>query len=141
MLSSASVTKFMVTLRSRRRLLFALILLALWLLLNAQLALASHDCSMPVTALPAVLEHTEQMLHDNDPQQQHSAEPSLLCEKHCVPDTVQKDSPHAPFVILPSQTDLHVSDWRNEPRIIDVAWLAPPIAGPPAEIRFCRFRE
>ncbi|WP_213993691.1 hypothetical protein [Sodalis sp. dw_96] len=140
MLSSASVTKFMEKLRCRRRRMFALILLAFWLLLNAQLALAGHQCSMPVTALPAAMEHTESMLHDNDPQQ-HAAEPGLLCDKHCVPDNAQKDSQHAPFAVLPSQTDLQVADWRDEPRIQDVAWLAPPIAGPPAEIRFCRFRE
>lgn len=141
MLSSASVTKFMVKLRCRRRRVFALILLAFWLLLNAQLALASHQCSMPVTALPATLEHTERMLHDNAPQQQQTAEPGLLCDKHCVPDNVQKDTQHAPFVVLPGPTELQVADWQNAPQTLDVAWLTPPIAGPPAEIRFCRFRE
>ncbi|WP_413736071.1 hypothetical protein ACL2XP_24835 [Sodalis sp. RH21] len=118
-----------------------MILLAFWLLLNAQLALASHQCSMPITALPAALEHTEQMLHGDAMQSPaHAAAPGLLCDKHCVPDSAQKDTQHAPFVVLPSQTDLLVAQWRDEPRIPDVAWLTPPIIGPPAEIQFCRYR-
>ncbi|NDL65102.1 hypothetical protein [Acerihabitans arboris] len=139
-MSSASVTEFMVKLRCRRRRVFALILLAFWLLLNAQLALASHQCSMPITALPAALEHNEQMLHENMPSQQHAAAPGLLCDKHCVPDSAQKDAQHAPFAVLPSQTDLQVAEWRDAPRLLDVAWLTPPIVGPPAEIQFCRYR-
>lgn len=141
------VTEFMVKLRCRRRRAFALILLAFWLLLNAQLALASHQCSMPITALPATLEHTERMLHGESmpsmaptSSQQHSANPGLLCDKHCVPESAQKDTQHAPFAVLPSHTDLQVAEWRDEPRIQAIVWLTPPIAGPPAEIEFCRFR-
>lgn len=140
-MSSASVTEFMVKLRCRRRRVFALILLAFWLLLNTQLALASHQCSMPITALPSAIEHSEQMLHDNMPtQQQRAAAPGLLCDKHCVPDSAQKDTQHAPFVVLSSQTELRLAEWRDEPRLPDVAWLTPPIVGPPAEIQFCRYR-
>ncbi|TKI03615.1 hypothetical protein [Martelella alba] len=137
---SASVTKFMDKFRCRRRRVFALILLAFWLLLNSQLALAGHQCSMPVTALPATLEHTERMLHDDAPDQQ-AGQPGLLCDKHCVPDCVHKDNQHAPFSVLPSPTELRLADWRETPQTLSADWLTPPIAGPPAEIRFCRFRE
>jgi hypothetical protein len=136
------VTEFMEKIRCRRRRVFSLILLSFWLLLNAQMALASHHCSMPITALPASLEHTERMLHDDmqpQPQQQIAA-PGLLCDKHCVPDPEQKNTQHAPLIALSSHTDLHIVVWQNEPRIQAIAWLAPPIAGPPAEIQFCRFR-
>ncbi|MEA9392869.1 hypothetical protein SJI19_20405 [Acerihabitans sp. TG2] len=139
-MSAKRVTEFMVKLRCRRRRVFALILLSFWLLLNTQMALASHQCSMPITALPATLEHTQRMLHDDMPSPQQIAAPGLLCDKHCVPDSEQKNSQHAPSVALPSHTDLHIAEWRNEPRIQAIAWLAPPIAGPPAEIQFCRFR-
>lgn len=130
----------MVKLRCRRRRVFALILLSFWLLLNAQLALAGHQCSMPITALPATLEHTERMLHDDMQPQPQVAAPGLLCDKHCVPDSAQKDTQHAPFAALPSHIDLQIAEWQNEPHVQAIAWLAPPIAGPPAEIQFCRFR-
>ncbi len=80
------------------------------------------------------------MLHDDMQPQPEIAGPGLLCDKHCVPDSAQKDTQHAPFAVLPSQTDLQVAQWRNQPRVQAIAWLAPPIAGPPAEIQFCRFR-
>lgn len=96
---------------------------------------------MPVTALPAAIEHNEHMLHDVMPMQQPQADaPGLLCDKHCVPDSAQKDIQHAPVVALPSPNHLTLAQWPDGPHPLDVACQTPPKAGPPAEIQFCRYR-
>jgi len=105
------------------------------LVLQSQLALASHQCDLNPLGDSAMLQHVE-----------HQSMTSVvmktpLCEKHCVPDNVQKTGDHPPVIALPTTVALAVietpcpsasrSDWT----------LTPPAAGPPATIRFCRFRE
>lgn len=109
-----------------------------WLLIQSQLALASHDCAINVRGETATLQHLEMMAM---PQHHAAPAPSGLCDKHCVPDQGQKESGHPQLVALPATMTVTL----NAPDCAAVAssssLLIPPIVGPPATIRFCRFRE
>lgn len=140
MFANALVFACRKSLRCRRQRVFALLMLSLWLLVNAQLALASHDCAPRPAALPVTIHHAPQMQHGSSMPTQAAAQ-GPLCEKHCVPDAAQKETQHSPLAALPGALDLTLTDWPAAPHIQRIAWLAPPIAGPPAEVRFCRYRE
>lgn len=121
-------------LRFLKKHLLMLLLAFGWLLIQSQMALASHDCAIAPQGETVMMQHLDhQMTH---PQ----VAKAPLCDKHCVPDTVQKID-HPPLVALPIAVTLDIvplpclaaprSEWS----------LTPPAIGPPATIRFCRFRE
>lgn len=126
--------------RGRRMMTFAVV--ACWLLLNAQLALAAHLCDMPV------------MVHSTSTATHHGATSSMshaahistmaktpLCDKHCTPDNAQKTTSqlHLDAIAHDSGMQLVVATPALTPD--EQNWLTPPRTGPPTEIVYCRFRE
>ncbi len=109
-----------------------------WLLIQSQVAVASHDCTINVQGETASIQHLDMMAM---PQHHAAPAPSALCDKHCVPEQVQKDTGHSQLVALPAAMTVTL----NEPDCVAVASssrvVTPPAVGPPATIRFCRFRE
>ncbi|MCG8156844.1 hypothetical protein JMY81_22090 [Brenneria goodwinii] len=124
-------------------------LLALcWLFLNAQLALAGHQCDLGISNVSPAVQHQahlqQSMPHSvhHDAMPTHSAEQQTpLCEKHCVPDTVKQDNASLTLLAIPVSNELVLADQPREANCASNAWFSPPVAGPPAEIRFCRFIE
>ena len=117
-----------------------------WLLIQSQVAIASHDCDLDVQGSTVMAQHYDHMMGgsamtDSVMQSPAHAMKAPLCDKHCVPDVAQKETGHQPLVALPVSLTLAVA----KPVCVDVAregWaLTPPAIGPPATIRFCRFRE
>ncbi|WP_297119287.1 hypothetical protein V1599_08650 [Enterobacter sp. ECC-175] len=109
-----------------------------WLLIQSQVAVASHDCSIDLRGEVAAIQHMEMM---GNAAPQHASDASPLCEKHCVPDQVQKEPAQPQLVALPSAMTiaLNVPECRSAGYS---AWsVNPPAVGPPATIRYCRFRE
>ncbi len=128
----------------RRRRLTALGVVACWLLLNAQLALAAHLCDMPdmPATTPAVVHHaSHQGSHLSQTPHVTAMAKGALCDKHCTPDSGQKtvSALHLDAVAHDSGTLLAVADPDVMPD--EQAWLTPPRTGPPVEIVYCRFRE
>ncbi|ACS84973.1 hypothetical protein [Musicola paradisiaca] len=126
-------------------------LLALcWLLLNTQLAVASHACSLSIVAAPAVIQHQAHtqpsgmtMNHnmaDSTPVA-NTADAGPLCDKHCLPDSASQDTPSIALLALPTETELQLALPASTLVVAGPDWFTPPVIGPPAEIRFCRFRE
>lgn len=116
-------------------------LLALcWLLLNAQLAIAGHRCDLPVTAPTPAMQHQSHLMQPAHTPQA-AEQQSSLCDKHCVPDSVSQDFAALAALAPPASSELSLAE-RPQPLLLASAeWFSPPVAGPPAEIRFCRFRE
>lgn len=141
MLALVRPNQFSHLLRSRRRRIAWQCMLFIWLWMNAQLALASHDCNLKPISLPPSIQHSEGMIHSVIPQPGHTLTSEPICDKHCVPDSVQHDNQHAPLIALPNSARLSLIDRHEPPQLHTVAWLMPPIAGPPAEEKFCRYRE
>jgi len=112
-----------------------------WLLIQSQVAIASHDCDLDMQGQTVMAQHYDHMMADTAPQLPVHAMRAPLCDKHCVPDVAQKDTGHQPLLALPVSMTLAVA----KPVCVDIAregWaLTPPAVGPPATIRFCRFRE
>ncbi|WP_437888923.1 DUF2946 domain-containing protein [Phytobacter sp. V91] len=112
-----------------------------WLLIQSQLAIASHDCDLDVQGSSVMAQHYDHMMTDTAMQLPMHAMKAPLCDKHCVPDTAQKDTGHQLPIVLPVSLSLAVV----KPVCVDISregWaLTPPAVGPPATIRFCRFRE
>ncbi len=129
----------MKTVRVLRQHLWMLAMALGFLLVAGQTAQASHGCPLDLEGQVVSVQHQDHLMgHDASPS--HSTA-SPLCEKHCVPDVMQKESPQNNLVALPVVETLAVI----EPQCLqhtDSHWsLTPPAAGPPATIRFCRFRE
>ncbi|WP_313124048.1 DUF2946 domain-containing protein [Pseudescherichia sp.] len=126
-------------LRFLKRHLLMLLMAFGWLLFQSQVAIASHDCTLDMQGESAMLQHVGHMQTPEAPTPQALQAP--LCDKHCVPDAMQKESGHGSLTALPVDITLAVS----LPACVDTPpteWsLTPPAAGPPATIRFCRFRE
>ncbi|UUE35111.1 hypothetical protein L0Y26_15710 [Pectobacterium aroidearum] len=128
-------------------------LLALcWLFLNAQLAIAGHQCDITLSQTSPTIQHQAHLQQvDVQPlssHAQHTAGASYaldqqtpLCEKHCVPDSVKQDNGSLALLALPVSGELVLADNPVTLNQACDAWLSPPAADPPAEIRFCRFRE
>ena len=74
-----------------------------WLLIQTQVAVASHQCSMDLRGEVATIQHMEMMAQ---PGPHYAAGASPLCEKHCVPDQVQKDPAQPHLVALPAAMTL-----------------------------------
>jgi len=111
-----------------------------WLLIQSQVAIASHHCDLQVDEPRAAAQHiSHMMMSDTTPRMDMMKSP--LCEKHCVPDAAQKDSGHPPLVALPVSLALADVTPVCSPVFDEGRSLTPPAAGPPVTIRFCRFRE
>jgi hypothetical protein len=117
----------------------ALLFTACWLLLNAQLALASHHCDLPASVASTASQHAGHMQDASGEQHLQSQTP--LCEKHCVPDSSKYDNGTLSLVALPASSSLMLAAVDVSEPLCSAAWTSPPIVGPPAEIQFCRFRE
>lgn len=65
----------------------------------------------------------------------------MLCEKHCIPDVMQKDNSHSSLAAIPASNTLVLVVPECNETASSVGLLTPPATGPPATIRFCRFRE
>ncbi|AHG18812.1 hypothetical protein Z042_03705 [Chania multitudinisentens RB-25] len=112
-----------------------------WLLLNSQLAIASHNCNLQFAAEAPAAQHMTHMQTSDSAQGNMQAE-GPLCEQHCIPDPVQQDHGNlALAAILPASSELLVAVPAQPGQLSRADWQTPPIAGPPAEIVFCRFRE
>ncbi len=109
-----------------------------WLLLQSQVAVASHHCTIDLRGEMAAIQHMDMMAK---PGLHNAVDASPLCEKHCVPDQVQKDPAQLHLVAFPAAMTLTL----NTPECAsasDSVWsVTPPAVGPPATIRYCRFRE
>ncbi|MBA5237929.1 hypothetical protein H2Y54_15460 [Pectobacterium aroidearum] len=128
-------------------------LLALcWLFLNAQLAIAGHQCDITLSQTSPTIQHQAHLQQvDVQPLSSHAQhmagasyaldQQTPLCEKHCVPDSVKQDNGSLALLALPVSGELVLADNPVTLNLACDAWLSPPAAGPPAEIRFCRFRE
>ncbi|MCG8706927.1 hypothetical protein JHU04_000098 [Brenneria sp. 4F2] len=124
-------------------------LLALcWLFLNAQLALAGHQCDMAISHVSPSMQHqahlqqaAAQASHPDAVSKHKAEQASPLCEKHCVPDTIKQDSSPPLLLAIPVDHQLALAAQPQEAICASHAWFSPPVAGPPAEIRFCRFIE
>lgn len=114
-----------------RRHLSLLLVLLCALILQGQLAIAAHHCQQ------------------EDVQTQHSGwqhagkgmAKTALCDKHCAPDNGQPTVEHPPLLALPVSITMMVVDSPCQQLSTVRGHFKPPAAGPPATIRFCRFRE
>ncbi len=141
MSAMASISLSMHRLRFAKKRAGVWLLAACWLLLNGQLAIASHQCDLQLTAQTPTAQHMMHM-QANDPLADKMQTNGPLCEKHCVPDSVQQDHGNLTLAaILPASSELRVADPQPQAQLSRLDWQTPPIAGPPAEIVFCRFRE
>lgn len=113
---------------------------ACWLLLNMQLAVAAHHEPPSAPVIPAA--HAQLMDDMMQMPGMDNASQKILCDKHCHPDNAQPPaSPELQLHALPAETSLLLVANTQESCIEPMAWQTPPVTGPPAEIRFCRFRE
>jgi len=75
------------------------------------------------------------------PGPHNTVDASPLCEKHCMPDQGQKDPAQPQLVALPAAITLTLNTPECD-AVSHYAWsVTLPAAGPPATIRYCRFRE
>lgn len=110
-----------------------------FLLAAGQTAQASHGCPLDLDGQVVAIQHQDHLMgHDASPS--HSTA-SPLCEKHCVPDMMQKESPQISLLAIPVVDTLAVIEPQCVQQTSSYWSLTPPAAGPPATIRFCRFRE
>lgn len=110
-----------------------------FLLAAGQTAQASHGCPLDPDGQVVSVQHQDHRM-GHAPSPSHSTA-SPLCEKHCVPDVMQKESPQLTLLALPVVDTLAVIEPQCVYQISSYWSLTPPAAGPPATIRFCRFRE
>lgn len=135
----SAISQFMHSLRLPGKRVSALLFTLCWLVLNAQLALASHQCDMRPPVKNTPMQHSEYMQMPDTPE--HMQSQSALCEKHCVPERTQSDSGSVPLLALPVVQTLALITVDARAAVTTADWVAPPITAPPAEVRFCRFRE
>lgn len=130
--------KYALQRRFRLRLLLGAVC---WLLLHMQLSIAAHHTLSPApaghTVFAASAQHEDPALCPT----QSVVDDRPLCEKHCHPD-------NAPCVwktlhpcLLPVDTTLLLVAQSDERLLPQNTGHITRITGPPAEIRFCRFRE
>ncbi|WP_437430843.1 DUF2946 domain-containing protein [Yokenella regensburgei] len=112
-----------------------------WLFIQSQVAIAAHDCDLNVQGATVMTQHYEHVMTSHAQERLQHGMKAPLCDKHCVPDVVQKETGHQPVVALPVSMTLAVAKPVSV-ALVGEGWaLTPPAAGPPATIRFCRFRE
>lgn len=129
-------------LRIFRKHLLMLLLAFGWLFVNSQVAVASHDCPVELSTQSLSLQHNQHMLMKADMDSVNSVKmKGALCEKHCIPDVMQKDNGHSSLIALPVTHTLALVVPECTAAVAPAVVLTPPATGPPATIRFCRFRE
>ena len=112
-----------------------------WLMIQSQVAIASHDCARQ-TMRESVTVHAMNPSAMGDGMSHMALVKKPLCDKHCVPDLAQPESHHLPLVALPTVLTLAVAaPVCSSAAAAEGGSLTPPAAGPPVTIRFCRFRE
>lgn len=115
--------------------------MACWLLLNLQLAVAAHHGLQPQPVMPQVQVHHQPDGADVMPGMENAGQ-KVICDKHCDPDTAQPNpTTSLQLNALAGETALLVVSPQQESCAERIDWHTPPVTGPPAEIRFCRFRE
>lgn len=116
---------------TRRRLrIRAGLVIACWLLLNLQLAVAAHHGGQQQPAAPQVQIHhiVDGMM--NMPGMENVGQ-KVICEKHCDPDTAQPNSlTSLQLNALPSETALLVVSPQQETCAERMDWRTPPVTGP-----------
>ncbi|RPH26877.1 DUF2946 domain-containing protein [Buttiauxella warmboldiae] len=122
-----------------RKHLLMLLLAFGWLFVNSQVAVAAHDCPVDISAQSLSVQHNEHMLMGN--HRDGVKAKGTLCDKHCIPDVMQKDNGHSSLAVLPATDTLALVVPECSETATSRALIAPPATGPPATIRFCRFRE
>ena len=127
----------------RVRNVWATVLVACWALLNAQLAIAGHQCNMNVDGPAPMIQHVTHIQGAPAVVAHHMQVSETMCEKHCSPDSMKQDHAEAQLTLhaIPVSTEIAAIDLAAVELPADVEWRQPPSIGPPAEIRFCRFRE
>ena len=117
------------------------LVIACWLLLNLQLAVAAHHGGQQQPVAPQVQIHAIVDGAMNMPGMENIGQ-KVICEKHCDPDTAQPNTLSSlQLNALPSEIALFVVPPLQEDCAERMDWHTPPVTGPPVEIRFCRFRE
>ena len=81
-----------------------------WLLIQSQVAIASHNCDLSVQGENVMVQHMDHRMAMSDSAPQMDIMKTPLCEKHCVPDLAQKDTDHASLVALPVSLTLAVAE-------------------------------
>ncbi|MGK8934809.1 DUF2946 domain-containing protein [Pluralibacter gergoviae] len=122
-------------LNALRRHLSMLLVMLCAIVLQSQLAVAGHRCPIDLSGASVQIQHLD---HGQTGSKMMK---SALCDKHCVPDGGQQKVEHPPLVALPLSMTLAVINIPCGSRSAVDGSLKPPAAGPPATIRFCRFRE
>ncbi|QBJ11634.1 hypothetical protein EYS10_25220 [Rahnella aquatilis] len=134
-----AISQFMHSLRLPGKRVSVLLFALCWLVLNAQLALASHQCDMRPPVENTAMAHNITMQIPDSPE--HMQSQSLLCEKHCAPERTQSDSGSVPLVALPVAPALAMLTVDASTAVTTADWIAPTVTPPPAEVQFCRYRE
>lgn len=134
-----AISQFMHSLRLPGKRVSVLLFALCWLVLNAQLALASHQCDMRPPVENTAVAHNITMQMPDSPE--HMQSQSLLCEKHCAPERTQSDSGSVPLVALPVAPALAMLTVDASTAVTTADWIAPTVTPPPAEVQFCRYRE
>lgn len=125
-------------LRFIRRHLAMLLIMLCAIILQSQLAAAAHRCQINLLGDSVTTQHA---MHLSAKSATKGMGKTLLCEKHCLPDSGQQNGEHPPLVVLPvSLTIAVIAPAQRTASAVDCSFT-PPAAGPPATIRFCRFRE
>lgn len=81
-----------------------------WLFVNSQVAVASHDCPVEISAPSLSVQHSEHMLMKNHWDMVKAK--GTLCDKHCIPDVMQKDKRLQFFGRITSHRHSGLSDPR-----------------------------
>lgn len=134
-----AISQFMHSLRLPGKRVSVLLFALCWLILNAQLALASHQCDMRPPVGSTAMAHNITMQIPDSPE--HMQSQSVLCEKHCAPERTPSDSGQVPLVALPVLPALAMITVDASTAVTTADWIAPPVTSPPAEVQFCRYRE
>ncbi len=134
-----AISQFMHSLRLPGKRVSALLFALCWLILNSQIALASHQCDMrPPVGNPAMAHNMTMQMPDSP---EHMQSQSVLCEKHCVPERTSSDGGSVPLLALPVVPTLAMITVDASIAVTTADWVAPPVTAPPAEVQFCRYRE
>ena len=129
-----AISQFMHSLRLPGKRVSVLLFALCWLVLNAQLALASHQCDMRPPVENTAMAHNITMQMPDSPE--HMQSQSLLCEKHCAPERTQSDSGSVPLVALPVAPALAMLTVDASTAVTTADWIAPTVTPPPAEVQF-----
>jgi len=114
--------------------------MACWFLLNMQLAVAAlHDMRIHSSSFKP--QSSQRSYNDMDAPYSGDSKLQPLCNKHCNPDNGQVFSPGLQLVAMSAESSLLPVEQMQMTTFDHKAWYFPPVNAPPAEIRFCRFRE